>query len=84
MASVQIYMDAYTLEAAWEPGYLWCPDEVVQHIKPMAFGLGNVPKKPTKTTFIAPCLGNVHPLEFEIWGVSSASTLTGDTQSCLE
>lgn len=43
-------MDTYTLEAAWEPGYLWCPDEIVHHIKPMAFGLGNASKNPTKTT----------------------------------
>lgn len=32
-----------------------------------------------QTTFISPCLGNTHPLEFEIWEVSCTLTLTGDT-----
>lgn len=43
---------------------------------------GKCPKH--KTTFISPLLENMHPLEFEIWEVSSAFTLTGDTQHCLK
>lgn len=36
-------MDTYTLKTAWQPVFLWPPDVIVHHVKPVAFWLGNAP-----------------------------------------